>query len=81
MAPASPWSATFRFMASPARSGSPRPSRQGNDPWGNARVAFLATTTIDRRDFGLGWNAALESGGVLVSNEIKLTLDVQAIGA
>ena len=54
---------------------------QGNDPWGNARVAFLATTTIDRRDFGLVWNAALESGGVLVSNEIKLTLDVQAIGA
>lgn len=54
---------------------------QGADPWGNTRAAFLATTTIDRRDFGLVWNAALESGGVLVSNEIKLTLDVQAIGA
>jgi polyisoprenoid-binding protein YceI len=54
---------------------------QGTDPWGNARVAFLATTTIDRRDFGLVWNAALEGGGVLVSNEIRLTLDVQAIGS
>jgi polyisoprenoid-binding protein YceI len=54
---------------------------QGTDPWGNARAAFLATTTIDRRDFGLVWNAALESGGVLVSNEIKLTLDVQAIAS
>lgn len=54
---------------------------QGADPWGNTRAAFLATATIDRRDFGLVWNAALESGGVLVSNEIKLTLDVQAIGA
>jgi len=54
---------------------------QGKDPWGNERVSFLASTTIDRRDFGLTWNAALESGGVLVSNEIKLTLDVQAIGA
>ena len=54
---------------------------QGADPWGNTRAAFLATATIDRRDFGLVWNAALESGGVLVSNEIKLTLDVQAIGS
>lgn len=54
---------------------------QGTDPWGNSRAAFLATTTIDRRDFGLVWNAALEGGGVLVSNEIKLSLDVQAIAA
>jgi len=53
---------------------------QGKDPWGGERVSFLATGTIDRRDFGLTWNAALETGGVLVSNEIKLTLDVQAVG-
>jgi polyisoprenoid-binding protein YceI len=53
---------------------------EGKDPWGNDRVSFLASTTLDRRDFGLVWNAALESGGVLVSNEVKLTLDVQAIG-
>lgn len=53
---------------------------QGTDPWGGERVSFLATGAIDRRDFGLTWNAALETGGVLVSNEIKLTLDVQAVG-
>lgn len=53
---------------------------QGKDPWGGERVAFLATGKIDRRDFGLTWNAALETGGVLVSNEITLTLDVQAVG-
>lgn len=53
---------------------------QGKDPWGGERVSFLATGKIDRRDFGLTWNAALETGGVLVSNEIKLTLDVQAVG-
>ena len=53
---------------------------QGKDPWGGERVSFLATGAIDRRDFGLTWNAALETGGVLVSHEIKLTLDVQAVG-
>ncbi len=53
---------------------------QGTDPWGGERVSFLATGSIDRRDFGLTWNTALETGGVLVGNEIKLTLDVQAVG-
>lgn len=54
---------------------------RGKDPWGGDRLAFSATTTIDRRDFGLTWNQALETGGVLVSNEIKITLDVQAVKA
>ena len=52
---------------------------RGRDPWGGERVSFSADTRIDRRDFGLTWNAALEAGGVLVSNEIKLHLEVQAI--
>jgi polyisoprenoid-binding protein YceI len=52
---------------------------RGRDPWGGERVSFSADTKIDRRDFGLTWNAALEAGGVLVSNEIKLHLEVQAI--
>lgn len=52
---------------------------RGVDPWGNAKAAFSAETRIDRRDFGLGWNQALETGGVLVANEIRITLDVQAV--
>lgn len=54
---------------------------RGRDPWGGERRAFSASTTIDRRDFGLGWNQALETGGVLVSNELKISIDVQAVKA
>jgi polyisoprenoid-binding protein YceI len=54
---------------------------RGRDPWGGERVSFSADTVIDRRDFGLTWNAALETGGVLVSNDVKLHLDVQAVRA
>lgn len=54
---------------------------RGVDPWGNQKAAFSAETKIDRRDFGLGWNQALETGGVLVANEIRITLDVQAVRA
>ncbi len=52
---------------------------RGQDPWGGERVSFSATTTFDRRDFGLTWNAALETGGVLVSNDVKISLEVQAV--
>jgi polyisoprenoid-binding protein YceI len=48
------------------------------DPWSGERRAFSASTTIDRRDFGLTWNVALETGGVLVGNEIRISLEVQA---
>lgn len=51
----------------------------GTDPWGNERMGFSATTEIDRRDYGLTWNQALETGGVLVGNDIKITLEVQAV--
>jgi polyisoprenoid-binding protein YceI len=54
---------------------------RGKDPWGGDRLAFSATTTLDRREFGLTWNQALETGGVLVSNEIKISIDVQAVKA
>ena len=54
---------------------------QGKDPWGGERVSFSATTKIDRRDFGLTWNAALETGGVLVSNDVRIALEVQAVRA
>ena len=52
---------------------------RGRDPWGGERVSFSGSTKIDRRDFGLTWNAALETGGVLVGNEIKIALEVQAV--
>jgi len=47
------------------------------DPWGNEKAGFEATADINRTDWGLTWNANLEKGGVLVSEKIKLVLDVQ----
>ena len=49
------------------------------DPWGNTRIGFEGEAEINRRDFGLEWNVALDTGGVLVSENIKITLDVEAI--
>jgi polyisoprenoid-binding protein YceI len=54
---------------------------QGQDPWGGQRISFSASTKIDRRDFGLTWNQVIEAGGVLVSNEIKLEIEAQAVKA
>lgn len=48
------------------------------DPWGNTKIGFEGTSAFSRKDFGLTWNVALEAGGVLVSDKIVLTLDVQA---
>ncbi len=55
------------------------PSAPGKDPWGNTRIGLSATTKINRKDFGLSWNAALETGGILVGDEVQITLDVQFI--
>jgi polyisoprenoid-binding protein YceI len=52
---------------------------KAKDPWGNERIAFEAETTVNRKDFGLHWNAALETGGFLVGDEVKISLSVQAI--
>lgn len=49
------------------------------DPWGNERVAFSAATTINREDWGLTWNAALEGGGWLVSKEVNIEIEGQLI--
>lgn len=51
----------------------------GTDPWGGQRMGFRADGTIDRREFGLVWNQALEAGGLLVSNEIKIHIDAQLV--
>ena len=49
------------------------------DPWGNERVAFSASTEINREDFGLTWNAALETGGFLVGKTVKIDIEVEAV--
>lgn len=51
----------------------------GKDPWGGTRSSFSAKGKIDRRDYGLTWNVALETGGILVSNEIKIHIEAQAV--
>jgi len=55
------------------------PSLPGKDPWGNTKIGLTATTKINRKDFGLGWNSALETGGVLVGEDVTITLEVQFI--
>jgi polyisoprenoid-binding protein YceI len=57
------------------------PTPAAKDPWGNTRIGFSATTRINRKDFGLIWNAALETGGLLVGEEITITLDLQFVKA
>jgi polyisoprenoid-binding protein YceI len=57
------------------------PTPPSRDPWGNTRIAVAATTKINRKDFGLTWNAALETGGILVGEEVTITLDVQFVKA
>lgn len=52
---------------------------RGRDPWGNDRVGYEARATINRKDFGLTWNQALETGGVVVGDEIRIELAVEAI--
>jgi len=49
------------------------------DPWGNEKAGFTLTGKLNRKDFGLTWNAALEAGGVLVGEEIKLNIDVELL--
>ena len=53
----------------------------GKDPWGNIKGAAEASAKIDRREWGLTWNQALETGGILVSNDIKIDVQVQAVKA
>lgn len=51
------------------------------DPWGNQRVGFSVSAEVDREDFGLLWNQALETGGVLVAKKVKLQLEAQFVGS
>jgi polyisoprenoid-binding protein YceI len=51
----------------------------GKDPWGGERIGFSAKTKIDRRDFGLTYNQAIEAGGVVIGHEVKISIEVEAI--
>ena len=52
---------------------------QGKDPWGSQRVGFTATASLNRKEFGLTWNQALETGGVLVADRVDIEIELQAV--
>ncbi len=52
---------------------------QGSDPWGNVRAGFKASLTISRKDYGLNWNELLETGGLLVGDEVEIQIDVEVM--
>jgi polyisoprenoid-binding protein YceI len=56
-------------------------SPEGKDPWGNTRIGASAKGKVNRKDFGLAWSAPLETGGVLVGDEVKLEFDIEAVKA
>ena len=55
------------------------PTPPAKDPWGNHRIGLSATTKLNRKDFGLAWNTALETGGVLVGEDVKISLEAEFI--
>jgi polyisoprenoid-binding protein YceI len=57
------------------------PTPAMKDPWGNTRIGLSATTRINRKDFGVTWNSALETGGLLVGEDVTITLDVEFVKA
>jgi polyisoprenoid-binding protein YceI len=52
---------------------------RGKDPWGNERVGFTARASLNRKDYGLTWNQALETGGVLVADRVDVEIELQAV--
>ncbi len=57
------------------------PTAPAKDPWGNTRRGLSAATKINRKDFGLTWNSTLETGGILVGEEVAITLEAQFVKA
>lgn len=53
------------------------PAKESKDPWGNIKTGATATTKLNRKEFGLGWNKALETGGVVVGDEVAVTIDLE----
>jgi polyisoprenoid-binding protein YceI len=54
-------------------------TQEVSDPWGKQRIGGSATTKLSRKDFGITWNSALETGGVMIGDEVKITIDFEAI--
>jgi polyisoprenoid-binding protein YceI len=55
------------------------PSASVKDPWGNTRVAISATTKVNRQDYGVKWNASIDGGGVVVGDDVNITIDLEMI--
>jgi polyisoprenoid-binding protein YceI len=72
---------TIRGVTRKVRFAVEGPTPPTKDPWGNTLVAISAITRINRKDFGLNWNAALETGGILVGDEVTITLEVEFVRA
>jgi polyisoprenoid-binding protein YceI len=72
---------TIRGVTRKVRFAVEGPTPPTKDPWGNTRVGVSGTTKINRKDFGLTWNAALETGGILVGDEVTITLEVEFLKA
>jgi polyisoprenoid-binding protein YceI len=72
---------TIRGVTRKVRFAVEGPTPPIKDPWGNTRVAVSATTKINRKDFGLTWNAALETGGILVGDDVTITLEAEFVKA
>ena len=72
---------TIRGVTRPVTFTVEGPTPPAKDPWGNTRLGLSASTKINRKDFGLTWNTALETGGILVGDDVTITLDVQFVKA
>jgi polyisoprenoid-binding protein YceI len=72
---------TIRGVTKPVTLEVEGPSEPNKDPWGNTRIGASATTKINRKDFGLNWNTALEAGGVLVGEQVKISIEVSLVQA
>ena len=72
---------TIRGVTRKVRFAVEGPTPPAKDPWGNTRIGVSASTKINRKDFGLTWNATLETGGILVGDDITITLDAQFVKA
>jgi polyisoprenoid-binding protein YceI len=70
---------TIHGVSRPATLAVEGPTQPHKDPWGNIRIGLSATTKINRKDFGLTWNAALETGGILVGEEVHITIEAEFI--
>jgi polyisoprenoid-binding protein YceI len=72
---------TIRGVTKPVVLNVEEVSEPAKDPWGNTRIGLSASAKINRKDFGLTWNTALETGGVLVGDDVAIALDVQFVKA